>query len=320
MMRRRAFIAGAGAALVAPRLVRAQAKVPLVAVVFSGTRESQAPQLARLVDGLRQAGWRDGDNVALAVRYADGNGAAAPEIVRDVVALSPALVVTSWATAVAEFVAARSPIPMVIGGGIDASQYFGSQARPGGGITGLSADGAVLWNKRIELAKELVPAARKLGCLFPVPQNATNLGAIEAAARTVSVGVAMADVGGDVNRIDDTFAQLLAQGIDAMVTHHGGALAISGPRIAELARRYRVPTVVGTTSNMGAGVLASVGVEETYPLRTAYFADRILRGTDPALLPVELQDVHVVINVASAREFGLPVPLSVLVRADEVIE
>jgi len=326
-MRRREFITFLGGTTVAWPFV-ARAQQPAVPVVgFLGTRASgDDPQLLNAFRrGLKETGYVEGQNVAIEYRFAENQydrlAALAADLVRRQVALIAANGVAAQAAK-----AATATIPIVFTAGFDPVEVglVASLNRPGGNITGVSILDVELGPKRLELLHELVPTATIIAALVNPSDPAraeTTLKQLQAAAHTLGLQLHALHASTDSD-FDTVFADL--------VWLQAGGLVIGGEpffnsrseQLGALAIRHAAPTIYQFRAFAAAGGLASYGTSLTDSYRQAgLYAGRILNGERPADLPVaQSTKVELIINLQTAKMLGLTVPLSLLGRADEVIE
>jgi len=322
--RRRFISALGGAAFVRPLAVRAQqaGKLPTIGFLVSAASVWR-PWTDAFVQRLREFGWIEGRTIAIEFRSDEGRPERTAEIAAEFVRLKVDVIVSN-ALAVPTLKQATAAIPIVfalapdpVGGGLVASL-----ARPGGNVTGLSIEATDLASKRLEFLREVVPGLHRLALMVNVgfPQAMNEMGAVQAAARTLGTEVATLEI----RRAEDVapaFATLQAK-TDALYVVGDALLASNSTRIITLALGARLPTIFGTRDFVQAGGLMSYG--PSYPdlfRRAADLVDKILRGAKPADLPVEQPTkFELVINLITTKALGLTLSESFLARADELIE
>jgi putative ABC transport system substrate-binding protein len=198
-----------------------------------------------------------------------------------------------------------------------------SEARPGGNITGIEPYVAGLPAKQMELAREIVPGASKVGLLTNLsdPKAAPAALELEAAGRGLEINITSSDADRP-EEIESALQVLASQRVDVVIVLQSSMLFTNSRQIAALALAMRLPTVYGYREHVIAGGLASYGVDLEWCWgRAASFVDKILHGARPGDLPVEFPTkMLLAINLKTAKALGLAVPSSLLVRADEVIE
>ena len=330
MMRRREFITALGGAAVAwPLAARGQAarKRPLLGWLGGLSQHDQVAMRNRdaFVQGLREHGYEDGKNVDIIYRWADGDISRVPELVTDLVALDPAVIVSAGNTGTIALRQATSIVPIVSALLVDPIAYglAESHNRPGRNVTGLLQTIDSLPGKQAELLVELVPQASNIGVLVN-PANRSHSGIlrdIEAAVRGSSIKAIAVEVRTPLD-FEGAF-NLQSQGrIDGLLVLLDALFFAHAPRIISLAAAARLPAIHSFRHHVEMGGLMSYGVSDTQSFRrVAYFVDRILKGAHPGDLPIELPSkLEFVINLKTAKALGLTVPPSLLARADEVIE
>ena len=323
MIPRRAFLACAVAALLArPDAARAQqvTKIPRVGVLRLGPLPPSASEPFR--QGLRDLGYVEGQSIVLEYGLAP-SVAQLPEVAANLIRLKVDVLVASGTASVLPARDATRTIPVVFVAAIDpvATGVVASLARPGGHVTGVSADQAALTGKRLELAKELVPRLSRIALLVrdPSPDTAQYVKEAERAARTLGAQVQVLTVR-DPSDFEGAFNA--ARGASAMVQASDSMLTAHRAQLAALALKNRLPTIAGLVEMVEAGGLMSYGpsLGDIHRL-AATQVHKILQGAKPADLPVEQPTkFELVINRKTARALGLTIPQSLLVRADKVIE
>jgi putative tryptophan/tyrosine transport system substrate-binding protein len=323
-MRRREFITLLGAATAWPRRTRAQQAGKLPTIGFLGADAAAfAPWTAAFVARLGELGWMEGKNVAIEYRWSQGRSERYAEIAAEFVSRKVDVIVTVG-SAVPIVRQATVVIPIVFAVGIDpvGSGLVGSLAQPGGNVTGLSIQANELAGKRLEFARELVPQLHRLAIMFNVgnAQPVLEMGETQAAARMLGLEVAPLVI----QRAEDIAPafQGLKTRADALYVAVDQLMVANRSSILGSAFDARMPTIFSTRDFVKAGALMSYGPSYTERFgRAADYVDKILRGANPADLPVEQPTkFELVINVTTAKALGLDVPPPLLARADEVIE
>jgi putative tryptophan/tyrosine transport system substrate-binding protein len=328
MIRRREFITLLGGAAVAwPLAARAQQPaMPVVGLLESGSPQVFAHLVAAVSEGLRELGYVEGQNVAIEYRWGEGQYQRLPELLADLIARKVAVIVTTGGTATALAAkSATSTIPVVFAIGGDPVRFglVASLNRPGSNITGVSFLSNTLVAKRIELLDETIPRAARIGFLVN-PANPNAEADTAAAKQAVSILphellIVSATMPNDLDR---AFRTLIAQQSEALVVFPDALFTSSRDRIVEFAARHMLPTIYSSREYIRAGGLMSYGADQTdaYRLAGAYAA-RILKGEKPAELPVQQSTkIELVLNLKTAKALGLTFPITLLGRADEVIE
>jgi putative ABC transport system substrate-binding protein len=321
-MRRRDFITGiAGSAATWPLGARAQQSVHVVGVLAS----QPLPPIQRFVRKLREHGYVEGENLRLQLRFAEGHDDRYPEMAAELVKL-PVEVIVTWGTpaAVAAKQASRT-IPIVMGsiGDPVSVGIVPNLARPGGNITGFAAQNVDLEGKRLELLKDLLPNLSRVGVLANAtnPLLAVGLEKLRPVAKELRVSVNIFEVRSS-DEIEGALGRLQQARPDAVVVAPDLLLLTKRTEIATALATSKLPAVYPFREYAGVGGLmihgANLGVLFE---RAAGYVDRILKGTNPSELPVQLAtEFELIINLKTAAQMGLTFPPTLIARADEVIE
>ena len=326
-MRRRDFITLLGGAAVAwPLAARAQqGAMPVVGFLCSGSAEAFAPLVAAFRDGLREAGYVEGQNVAIEFAWAAGRYDKLSSMAADLVSRHVTVILAiGGAVAGLAAKAATSTIPIVVAMGDDPVKYglVESLSRPTGNITGVTLFIDVLEAKRVEILTEVAPTAALAILVNPRNPNAeTEMREAQAAAqqRGRKLRVLTASNEGE---IDTAFGALAQQAGAALTIGTDTFFYSRSDKLVGLAARHAIPTVYFHRSFGLSGGLISYGATFTEELRMAgRYAGRILAGEKPNNLPIlQPSKFELVINLKTAKALGLEVPPTLLARADEVIE
>jgi ABC-type uncharacterized transport system substrate-binding protein len=327
-MRRRKFMALVGGAAASPLVARAQqASMPVVGFLSSRSAGDSANVLAAFREGLGEAGFVEGKNVAIEFRWADGRydqlSGMADDLVRRRVA---AIFAAGGPPAAVAAKAATSTIPIVFSAAAEPVQLglVASLNRPGGNVTGMSNFANELWAKNVQLLKELVPAATVIGYLVnPASPNAASYlkGAAAAGSSVTGADIRVLKASTEPE-LDEAFASLAKLGAGGLVVPNEPFLDSQRATIVALAARYSIPTVYTIREYAFAGGLMSYGpsLADAYR-KAAIYLGRILRGEKPSDLPVQQPTkFEMVINLKAAKALGLTVSPTLLLQADEVIE
>jgi putative tryptophan/tyrosine transport system substrate-binding protein len=326
-MKRRDFIAAAGAALALPGLslaARAQSPAPPV-IGLLDTSADTGDKLAMFYQGLKTEGFVRGQNVAVEYRAAHGDYSRLPAMAAELIARKIAVLATIGTPAAQAAKAATTTIPIVFTIATDPVQIglVGSLNRPGGNITGVTNMGLALEAKRLELLHALMPTASNLALLInPANVNAddeASLAATAAGQMAVKVEIIRANNESDLDPAFEKLKELRANGL-AIGTD--SLFLSNSEQLAAIALRQSVPAVFQYRQFAAAGGLMSYGGNPTeiYHQVGAY-SGLVLKGAKPADLPVfRATQVELIINLKTAKAFGLTVPLTLLGRADQVIE
>lgn len=323
-MKRRAFIALAGGAAAAgPTGLWAQ-QPPVIGLLSGTNREPR--QIAAIQQGLQEVGYVDGRDVTIEYRWAEGQFDRLPAMAADLIDRQVAVILGMQSvTAPLAAKAATTTVPIVfsIGGDPVRLGLVASLSRPGGNVTGATFLVNTLGAKRLTLLREMLPGATRVGLVMN-PRNPATPGEradVESAAAPLGLQIDVQPASND-QEIDAAFAHFAAQRIDAIAFAADAVFNSRRSRIVMLAAQHRLPAMYFIRDFAEAGGLASYGgsPDDAYRLAGIY-AGRILKGEKPADLPVQQSTkVELVINLKTAKEFGLTIPTSLLALADEVIE
>jgi putative ABC transport system substrate-binding protein len=306
------------------RGARATAGDAGIGFLSSRSANDSALQVAAFRQALNEAGYVEGENVAVDYRWADGQYDRLPELAADLVDRQVAVIFASGPAAHAAK-AATTAIPIVFVSGEDPIKFglVGSLNRPGGNITGVSTFNAVLASKRFELLHEMVPNAAVMALLVNphFPSAGSEIGETEAAARAVARKLIILDASTE-SEIDAAFETLVQQRIGALVVTGDPFFVSRRDKIVALTAQHALPTIYVQREFVAAGGLIGYGTSLIDAYRQAgIYAGRILKGAKPADLPVmRPTKFELVINLKTAKALGLVVPEKLLAIADEVIE
>jgi len=323
-MRRREVVAIlAGAAVAWPGPTRAQKALPVIGYLASGFPNAGS-HLAAFNKGLGEAGYVDGQNVAIEYRWAEGDYSRMPAMAADLVAHGVDVIAAIGGPSGSAAKAATSTTPIVFTGGIDpvATGLVASLARPGGNLTGINFRFVDMHPKRVELLCELVPQARVIALLVN-PNFAgaeRTMDAVQELARAKGVEVIVVKAGSEAE-IDAAFATVAEQA-GALIVGSDPFFGSQLEQLLALASRHALPAIYTSRDFAEAGGLLSYGANLSVIARRAgVFVAKILKGAKPFDLPVEQPTkFELVINLKTAKALGLVVPQSIVVRADDVIE
>jgi putative tryptophan/tyrosine transport system substrate-binding protein len=323
-MKRRAFIAGLGGAAFAPFAARAQRAMPVVGMIYSGTSGSSVTTLSAFREGLKEAGFVEGHNVALEFRWADNQLDRLPALAAEL-ALRPLAVIVGNSLGAKAAKAATSSIPIVVALSNDlvAEGLVASYNRPGGNVTGIAFLSARLGGKRLELLRQVAPKATTIAVLTNPEMDSTiaDRQDVQDAAQKLGQQVLMLDVS-HVADLEPAFAKLVERGAGALLVGGGPFMFSNRERIVALATRHKLPASYALREYTAAGGLMSYGNSITDAWRLAgTFAGRILKGEKPADMPVmQSSKFEFVINLKTAKALGVEFHPQLLATADEVIE
>ena len=324
-MKRRDLLALAAVAALSPRRAKAEGAVPTIGFLGNSTAVLEAKLVEAFRQGLRDLGYVEDRNIRIEYRWAEGRYERLPALIAELIAAKVAVIVTAGTPASLAVKKATQSIPlvMVAVGDPVGTGLVASIARPGGNATGLTSITPELEGKRLELIKEMVPTVSRLA-VFWNPANAYQLGdkkEVEAAATVLHLPLLPLAVR-TAEELDDAFAAILAERADAVLVLADRVFLHNRGRIAGFLAEHRLPAMNAYRELVEAGGLMSFGPSYAVMHRqAATYVDKILRGAKPADLPIEQPaKFEFVVNLKSAAALGLTVPLSLLARADEVIE
>jgi putative ABC transport system substrate-binding protein len=321
-MGRREFVALiGGAATVWPLAARAQQQTLALVGLLTGSRQDDR-WLSALRQGLKEAGYIEGRNVAIKHRSADGHFGRVPALAAELVADPVALII---AIAPLAAKAATVTIPIVFVTGADPVELglVSSLSRPDGNVTGVNFLVKTLAAKRLELLRELVPGATLIGFLFNPTNPASELEKRDVKAASRALGLQLQSLHASSERdIETAFASFAQQRINAILVAGDSFFLSRSDQLIAAAARYAIPTSYQLCEFVAAGGLIGYGTDliDAYRLAGVY-AGRILKGERPTDFPVQ-QSVkfELVINLNTAKALGLQIPDRLLALADEVIE
>jgi putative ABC transport system substrate-binding protein len=296
-------------------------KIYRIGVLSVGVPAS-SPDIEAFRQGLRELGYVQGKNVEY--RYFEGKVERLPELADELVRLKVDIFVTIGRPPSQAAKSATTTIPIVmalisdpVGAGLVASL-----ARPGGNVTGVSTVSTDLTGKRLEVLKETIPKAQRIAVLYDPkdPAKIAEAKETEVAARSLGVQLQFLEVRG-LNEFDAAFKEATRVKAGSILVLPTGLTTTHRRRIAELAAKNLLPTMWATSRHMDAGGLLSYGPDyDDLYRRAATYVDKILKGANPADLPVEQPTkFELVINLKTAKQIGVIIPPNVLARADRVI-
>ncbi len=327
-MRRREFIALLGAAAAWPPAARAQQRaMPVIGFLNPASLDARRDLIAAFHQGLAEAGYKEGRNVAIEYRWAEGRNERLPMLAADLVERGVAVIVAADGTATALAAKAATPkTPIVFMVGADPVELglVSSLARPGGNITGVGALAVGTVAKRLQLLHELIPAATEIAFL----RNPTNpyysaleTRELQSAAPVLAMRLMLLDAS-TTSEIEAAFAKLVAQRAEAFLLGTDPFFITTRDLLVSLANRHMLPAIYLFREDAVAGGLVSYGASNRDAFRmVGGYTGLILSGKKPADLPVQqVTKLEMVINLTTAKALGLSIPLPLLGRADEVIE
>jgi putative ABC transport system substrate-binding protein len=311
-------------ALCLPADAQQPAKIPRLGCLLNNPSPDQGRQ-ATFRQALRDLGWIEGENIVIEYRFAEGRFDRLPDLAADLVRLKVDVMIAAPTPGAVAAKKATGTIPIVMVGVGDpvGLGLIATLARPGGNVTGLSFDAGMEIGKGLEIIKETLPNSRRVAVLSN-PANPGQPAAIKnvkAAARSLGVELRFLEAQGP-DEFDGVFATMAKERVEALLVVTDSTFYIQRARLAELATKHRLPAVCGFRDYAEAGALMSYGPSlPDLGRRAATFVDKIFKGAKPADLPVEQPTkFELVINLKTAKALGLPIPPSLLARADQVIE
>jgi putative ABC transport system substrate-binding protein len=300
-------------------------KVARIAFLFGLSPSVSRDRMEAFRQGLTELGYAEGKNIVIEYRWAAGKIERLPALMAELVRLNVDVIVTAGPSPTRSAKEATATIPIVMAWDYDpvGNGFVASLARPGGNITGLSTLAPEISGKQLELLKEILPKLSRVAVLgtSTVPGNAEALRATELAAKTLTVRLQYLDIR-DPQEIEPAFEAARGGRAEAVLALASRVLFSQRTQIANLAVKRRLPVVYGDREHVEAGGLMTYGVSiNDLFRRAATYVDKILKGAEPAELPVEQPTrFELVINLRTAMQIGLTIPPHVLARADRVIK
>ena len=300
-------------------------RVPRIGYLAATSRSAGSENVEALWLGLRELGYVEGETVAIEYRFAENKLDRLPDLAAELVRLKVDLIVVQSPPAAIAAKGATSTIPIVIIGGADpvATGVVASLAKPGGNITGVTSMNAELAGKRVELLKETAPTILRVAVLWNSANPGTGLvfKQTKAASQELRLQLQSLELK-SIKDLDNAFKAATGRGTNALVLLATQPIGTYLKQIADFAIKNRLPSIYDRSSFPEAGGLMSYGTNiPDMNRRAAIYVDKILKGTKPADLPVERPTkFELVINLKTAKQIGLPIPQSVLYRADKVIK
>jgi len=326
-MDRRTFIASmVGAVLSAPLGVQAQQAGKIYRVGFLWDSPAVWPHaLEGFRQGLRDLGWAEGRNIVVEYRWAEGRFDRLPGLAEELVRLKVDVIVAPTSIYAGAAKRATSTIPIVFASHADpiGSGHVASLARPGANATGLTIIMSETMAKSLELLKATIPGLTRVAVIWDpaTPSHVPGLKAVEAVGRTLGVRLQALAVR-SATEFDSAFSSIVQERAGAVLVLSTPVFMGEAKRLAELALTHKLPTMFGPREHVEAGGLLSYGPDRAdLYRRAAAYVDKILKGANPADLPVQqATKFELVINLKTAKALGLTIPQSVLLRADQIID
>ena len=314
-------------ALSVPVEAQQPGKIPRIGFVSaSGDANNPGSNVEAFRQGLRDLGYFHGKNILVEYRYAEGNQDRIPGLVAELVQLKVEVLVVGAQAGIRAAKNATKTIPIVMVSSVDpvAAGMVDSLAHPGGNITGLARLTRDLSGKRLELLKEAVPGIKRVGVLRDTDDPASSIAfkEYEAAAGALKIQLQSLEVQRPTPDLEAAFHTAAKGRISALITIRNPLFSRDPKQIADLAIKNRLPSMYEGSDYVEVGGLMSYASKDGEQWRrAAYYVDRILKGTQPANLPVEQpMKFEFVINLKTAKQIGLTIPPNVLARADKVIK
>ncbi len=274
---------------------------------------------------LRELGWIEGKNIIIEYRFAEGKNDRLPELAAELVRLKVDLIVVTAGLPAAVAKKATATIPIVMGNSVDpvGEGLVASLARPGGNVTGFAALTPELNTKRLEILKDAVPKLTRVGLLRPPGGGvgpALQLKELRAAAPVLKLKLEEIETQADANGLESAFKTAQQKRVQAIMTITTAGFFAERKRIVELAVKYRLPAIYFTKEFVHEGGLMSYGADfDDLYRKAAHYVDRILKGTNPADLPVQqAMRFEFIISLPAAKRIGYTVPYELLARANQV--
>jgi putative ABC transport system substrate-binding protein len=302
-------------------------KVFRMGIQDPSTASSSAVFWEALQQELSKLGWIEGKNITIEYRFAEQKRGRAPDLAADLVRLKMDLIVTSGGPTPLAAKGATTTIPIVMTAHPDpvGAGLVASLARPGGNVTGLAALAPELNTKRLEILKDAVPELARVGLLRRPVVNVgqdLQLKELRLAALALKLKLEVIETQPDAKGLESAFQTAKQKQVGAIMTSPARPFFAERKRIVELAGKYRLPAIYPEKEFVDESGLMSYGVDTTDLFRrAAVYVDKILKGAKPAELPVQqATKFEFIINLKTAKQIGLTIPLNVLERANQVIK
>lgn len=299
------------------------AKLPRIGVLLVGSASSRTNQNTReiLLGGLRDLGYTEGKNIVIEYRYADGKHDRLTHLAAELVRLKVALIVAKGPNSTRYAIKATKTIPIVMVGSGNAvgRGYVKSLARPGGNVTGLSSFVEGVEVKRMELFKETFPSISSVAVLNSRKRK-NSVREYQRAGEALGIDVQVVNFR-KVEEVDIALTRIAAIRPNGLITIAHTFTIRNGKKIAQFALRNQLPSIFARKRNVSLGGLMSYHVNRPLMMRrAAVYVDKILKGANPAVLPVEPPKLELVINLKTAQRIGVKIPPEILLEANEVIK
>ena len=306
-------------------IAQPQPQLPRVGVLLMGALgelsiSDDRDRYAAFLSGLRELGYIQGRNIIVELRQPKGKPDRLPGLAAELVQLKVAAIVVSGSTAIEPAVKATKTIPIVMIGPGDAvgRGFIDGLSLPGGNVTGLAQTFNGLRGKQIEVLKDVIPSATRVVVLNPLEKGLTQ--EYQHVAKALGVELTYVDVS-RFEQFEEAFAKITALRPDALLTRRQYLTISRRKQIANFALKERLPSMFERRDFVQAGGLLSYGFNDRAAWRrAAAYVDKILRGANPANLPIETPPVELVINLGTAKKLGITIAPELLLEADEVIK
>jgi len=304
-------------------LAQPQGKVWRVGILSPTSASLSSSNTNAFLKRMRELGYIEGRNLVVEWRFADGKLERLPGLAAELVQLKVDVIVAGGSSAISAAQKATTTIPIVMTSAGDPvrSGFVKSLARPGGNITGLSIMSGDTGAKLLELLRSVVPKLSRVAMLTPSATYGAMSQSVQATAQKTGVKTLVAEAS-TPQEIENAFSMMVREKADAVIVGSPTTFAQQHRQIAELALKYRMPSMFQDRVTVENGGLISYGQKFTdFYERSATYVDKILKGAKPGDLPVEQPvSFELVVNLKTAKALGLTIPQTILVRADEVIE
>ena len=298
------------------------AKIPRIGVLSNGSpnKTGSIRRRAALLGGLEELGYIHGKNIVVEYRYAKRNRKLLPDLVADLIRLKVSVIIPTGPTTMLPVLKATKTIPIVIlTGGPRWRRYIKSDAEPGGNVTGLSSYAEGLEAKRMEMIKETLPAISRVVILDP-PRKHRTIPDYQRAAQALGIGLEPIRVR-NRKEFPSVFTKIEMMRPDALITIRNTVTRSYARQIAQFSIENRIPLFGDDSQFVVSGALMSYGVNYLANWRrAATYVDKILKGANPATLPIEPPQFELVINLKTASKIGVKIPPEILLEANEVIK
>ncbi len=305
-----------------PAAAQQAEKVWRIGTLLSGSPATHGHNVDWLRQGLGDLGYVEGRNFVVVHRWAMGKRKRLPALAVELARAKVDVIVVNGGTSIKAALKATRTIPIVVGSAGNLANHVTSLSRPGGNITGSTFNVSALNGKRVGLLREAVPGAKRVAFLFyPLRRALRDLKRIESSGKTLGFKVQPLKVQ-TPGEIESAFASMVKARADVLMVNLSSFTISHRKRLIALAIKNKLPTMCDLALFVRAGCLMSYSADRKHMMRrAAAFVDKILKGANPAELPVELASRYkLVVNLKTAKALGITLPPSIFVQATEVIE